>query len=751
MKHAGLCSEGSTVAVSETEQFIEQNRAQIELDEQNRDVLAAIDRERRLRVEAQQKLAGMVDEFNELMDQKRFSEAFVIAKQARELDSRNPVVENMVWKSRFAERLFVEMDLQDRLNRGVELGLESVVDAGVPFDDRYPIQFPKKWDVLVKSRQGLIADDRSRYTDVEKAIERALLKKVQVQFNDTPLSEAINTLGRLAGINVYLDEPGIGAEGATSDTPVSINLTDPISLRSVLNLILEPHRLDYMIQDEVLRITSEQARAGDVYARPYYVGDLVIPIPNFMPGYQTGMAGALAQAHAALGYGPRLAQGGSVPLAMLADEGASSPALGSQASTLAQLSASNLVGGQNTPQPLAMGQGNAGGMSMADFDTLIDLIATTVAPDSWDDVGGPGSMAPFEGNLSLVISNTQDVHDEIVSLLEQLRRLQDLQVTIEVRFITLQDNFFERIGVDFDFDVNDGTGLVDTDLIDPNVFDEDNSNITIGLDPSGNPTLDLDLSFTQSSFGGTTPAFGGFDPGSAANFGFAILSDIEAFFLIEAIQGDTRTNVMQAPKVTLFNGQFAQINDNTTRPFVTSVIPVVGDFAVAQQPVILVLAEGTQMNVQAVVSADRRFVRMTLLPMFSQIGDVETFTFEGSTDSDTSSITEVDADNNATTTTDNNQQFTQGTTVQLPAFASTSITTTVSVPDGGTILMGGIKRLAEGRNERGVPVLGKLPYISRLFKNVGIGRETQTLMMMVTPRIIIQEEEEERVLGTPVP
>ena len=65
--------------------------------------------------------------------------------------------------------------------------------------------------------------------------------------------------------------------------------------------------------------------------------------------------------------------------------------------------------------------------------------------------------------------------------------------------------------------------------------------------------------------------------------------------------------------------------------------------------------------------------------------------------------------------------------------------------------MGGIKRLAEGRNERGMPILSKLPYVSRLFKNVGIGRETQTLMMMVTPRIIIQEEEEERVLGTSIP
>ena len=92
---------------------------------------------------------------------------------------------------------------------------------------------------------------------------------------------------------------------------------------------------------------------------------------------------------------------------------------------------------------------------MADFDSLIDLITSTVKPTSWDEVGGPGSIRPFPTNLSLVVSQTQEVHEEIVDLLEQLRRLQDLQVTIEVRFITLNDNFFERIGVDFDFDIKD--------------------------------------------------------------------------------------------------------------------------------------------------------------------------------------------------------------------------------------------------------------------------------------------------------
>src|SRR6185295_14732333 len=97
----------------------------------------------------------------------------------------------------------------------------------------------------------------------------------------------------------------------------------------------------------------------------------------------------------------------------------------------------------------------AGGGVQPDFDTLVDLITTTVKPQTWDEVGGPGSVSRFPNNLSLVISQTQEVHEEIVYLLDQLRRNQDLQVTIEVRFITLNDNFFERIGVDFQFNLVD--------------------------------------------------------------------------------------------------------------------------------------------------------------------------------------------------------------------------------------------------------------------------------------------------------
>jgi hypothetical protein len=39
--------------------------------------------------------------------------------------------------------------------------------------------------------------------------------------------------------------------------------------------------------------------------------------------------------------------------------------------------------------------GARGGAAMADFDTLINLITSTVSPDSWDEVGGAGAIEPF--------------------------------------------------------------------------------------------------------------------------------------------------------------------------------------------------------------------------------------------------------------------------------------------------------------------------------------------------------------------
>jgi general secretion pathway protein D len=757
-------------SIRELKTYLAANGPKIELEEKNEKIRGEVERSRQVKLEVQEKLALMVDEFNRLMDEQRFSEAEVVAKRAAELDPENPVVQQLTYQAKFVRRLFNNMAVRDAKEQGFIDQLASVDESSIPFDDRNPIAFPKFWGELTKTRARLAAERGQRRSERELEIEQKLKTPVSLQFQNAPLTEVLDYLARLAEVNLHLDPQGLAEEGVTTDTPVTINLSQEISLKSALNLILQPLHLSYVIKDEVLKITSEQLRDGEVYTVTYNVADLVVPIPNFVPSTRMGLSGALHDALGSVGFdGGNGFAGASSPLAVVASHDGSESSARINPNVLAQMGGrpgSPSMGPASMPTGFG-GPGGLGGGAQADFDSLMELIVTTIKPESWTEVGGAGSIAPFETNLSLVVSQTQEVHEEIADLLEQLRRLQDLQVTIEVRFITLNDNFFERIGVDFDFDIDDDidrpfqifgrqiddgtTGDDDDDLQEPTRdtrdVDHDRS-VTVGMSSPGVFSADLDIPFTQNSFGLAVPQFGGFDAQAGAQLGFAIISDIEAFFFINAAQGDRRTNVLQAPKVTLFNGQQAFVSDTSQSPFVISVIPVVGDFAAAQQPVIVVLSEGTFLTVQAVISNDRRFVRLTVVPFFSEIGDdVDTFTFQGSetTTQDTSTEGDQENPNDNTKASESSTVTTEGTTVQLPTFSFITVTTTVSVPDGGTVLLGGTKRLNEGRSEFGVPMLNKIPYINRLFKNVGIGRETQSLMMMVTPRIIIQEEEEERL------
>lgn len=753
--------------LAQTRKYIQDNQSKIGLDEQNRKTRQGLDRDQQTKLEIQNKLAQKVEEYNTLRNEQRFAEMEVVAKQALELDPQNQIGIMMVEQAKFIRNFANAMDVRGQKAEGFMKMLHNVDTASVPIDDSIPYAHgdAKTWKELSAKRAKYAKEQGRKFSERELEIQQKLKTPVSVQFDNTPLAKVIDHLGKLASVNFYMDPQGLAEQGVSTDSPVTIDLRSEIKLESALNLILNPLHLSYVIKDDVLKITSEQYKNIQVYTKTYYVADLVIPIPNFVANGNMGLQGSYRDAMANVNFsgGPFGATSAS-PLAVVASRDGGHANAAVNPTILAQMSnGSRNATPTTTP---AGGPGGMGGAAMADFDSLIDLITSTIQPTTWDEVGGPGSIAPFETNLSLVVSQTQEVHEELADLLDQLRRIQDLQVTIEVRFITLNDNFFERIGVDFDFQINDKTdqpgmqfgrmvGVGDPPGTNPvrdtrttvfNEFGHEHSR-TVGMTAPTVFSTDLDIPFTQNSFGLAVPQFGGFTPDAGMQMGFAILSEIEAFFFINAAQGDRRSNVLQAPKVTLFNGQMAMVMDSSQSPFVISVIPVVGDFAAAQQPVIIVLSEGTFLTVQAVVSSDRRFVRLTVVPYFATIGKVDTFTFTGSetSTSDTSQQGQQDQPNDATKKSNVNTTSRQGTTVQLPSYAFVTVTTTVSVPDGGTVLLGGIKRLSEGRNEFGVPILNKIPYLNRLFKNVGIGRETQSLMMMVTPRIIIQEEEEERL------
>ena len=85
-----------------------------------------------------------------------------------------------------------------------------------------------------------------------------------------------------------------------------------------------------------------------------------------------------------------------------------------------------------------------------------------------------------------------------------------------------------------------------------------------------------------------------------------------------------------------------------------------------------------------------------------------------------------------------------GSFIQLPTVTVTRVRTTVTVPDEGTILLGGQRLITELEVESGVPVLSKIPILNRFFTNRVESKEEQTLLILLKPTVIIQNEQEER-------
>jgi type II secretory pathway component GspD/PulD (secretin) len=352
---------------------------------------------------------------------------------------------------------------------------------------------------------------------------------------------------------------------------------------------------------------------------------------------------------------------------------------------------------------------------------LIKTIQNTIAPKSWTSHGGRGTIDYFPMTMTLVINQTPDIQEQIADLLAALRRNQDTQVALEVRVVSVPDQFFERVGVDF--------------------------NINIANEKAPQPcpppaastqrrTAGFINDFTPDKFlSGLTPAKSLQDltkPICGSKSEPIFLSDVQVFQFLEAVQGDQRTNIiMQAPKVTMFNGQTAHVDCTDKQRFVTGVEVVQRDGKPVVSPKTEEVVTGFRMTTCPKVSADRRSVQLDL--------DIN------QTDAPSSAapcfpvtIQLKDSDGKPV-------QFTQF--LQQPKTNTMRIEKKLTIPDGGTALLGGLKREVVGRCEFGPPILSRVPYVNRLFRKVGVARETETVYVLVTPRVIVNEEEEQRQTG----
>ena len=235
----------------------------------------------------------LVERYNSLMAQQMFGQANdEIAPQITAIDRESVIDRVTNIESNMAANAELVKDAVRKRSRAFVDSLYLNELALVAFVDDPPIRYPPAdvWQALSArrlERYGSI--DLSGGRDSERKIYRALNERGDVNFNAQALSGVMKYFETTYDIPIVIDNKALDEENITPDEPVTLNLP-PVTFRSALKLILEPLQLTYVIEDEVMRITSKKTSANVV--RVYPVGDLVVPIAQ-MGGGGGGMMGGM--------------------------------------------------------------------------------------------------------------------------------------------------------------------------------------------------------------------------------------------------------------------------------------------------------------------------------------------------------------------------------------------------------------------------------------------------------------------------
>ncbi|MHC4746562.1 MAG: hypothetical protein ACYS18_04480 [Planctomycetota bacterium] len=352
---------------------------------------------------------------------------------------------------------------------------------------------------------------------------------------------------------------------------------------------------------------------------------------------------------------------------------------------------------------------------------LTTLIQETIEPDNWYDVGGEGTITIHE-NKKLIVLQTREVHNKINALLNELRKSLGHQVAIESRFLVVGENFLEDIGFDVDFRFGAGGGLGKFGTID---FMQDSASSTL-TQSTGIP----------GTFSGTDEFGIPFHVASTITGGYgAVLDDLQARFLIRATQAHRDATSLTAPKVSVLSGESATMRVQRIRRYPGDIeidideIGTEGDFRFTVEYEDRSLITGTLMNITPTIMNDKKHV---LLNIVTELRDFLGF---------------IDNPIQLPILTGETAPENSVYTVPLPETEISRVETRVSVPDGGTLLLGGQKITTEVEEETGVPVLSKIPILGRLFSNRSEVRDSRILLILVKPTIILQEEAEAEAIA----
>jgi general secretion pathway protein D len=674
----------------------------------------------------EQKIKENIDRVRALQKEMKYEEALQVCDQILFLDPINPTA--LVLRDAISEVIVMRRFQSIERERSRTYGAQTVENHAALIAPLDIIAYPADWPKISYLRGEPVA--YSEPEENRRALSMLETKRIPTNFNDTPLASVVEFVKSITNLNIDVDWGSLEAKGIDQNTPVTLNLTS-VPVRTVLDKVLEKVGQDpgnggaaWAINSGVLTIASKDVINKTKSLQIYDIRDLLVDVPDYGNAPEFDLAQVLMNSGAA-GRGGGGGSAGQSPFRQDAEKPL-------QRKTIEERT-----------------------------NEIIGIITTNVDSSGWQENGGDvGFIQQLAGNL--IITNTPANHRSIQGLLSKLREVRSMQINVETRFLLVNQNYFEQIGFDLDvyFNANNNQvraaraqapqatasnffdfahGGYQGGLFTPAAADINRSN-TVGdaFNEGGNalfPSKASPLSpvaASQNSLGITESlATGAFSQGllsQAPALGVAgqFLDDIQVDFLVKATQADQRTVALTAPRLTFTNGQTSNIYVATQVAFVSDLTPVVSESAVGFDPTLATVNEGVRLLVEGTISADRRYVTLNVDASVSKIEKFE---------------------NTAVTAVAGGQLVNSASTqsfIQLPTTTVTRVQTTVTVPDQGTILLGGQRLVTEQEIESGVPVLSKIPILNRFFSNRIYGREEQTLLILLKPTILIQNEEEER-------
>jgi general secretion pathway protein D len=659
-----------------------------------------IARSERAREERRNTIAALVERSQEAVRKRNYKQAMGILKQILDLDPNNDYARGAYPLVYDNFQLQTQREYRDQRNREFTNQLNEAAEKLVPYEDilRYPENWPdisEMRDAEVKSERGMKQEDLA----VQAQLDRQL---PEVNFNGQGLADVMDFLRDVSGSNIFVNWRALEAAGINKDAPVTARLRN-VRFSKALSTILDDVgggniKLTYTIDEGVITISTADDLAKNVVTRVFDIRDLLVEVPDFDNAPSFSLDDQSGNGSGGGGGGGRGGGGGG-----------------------------RGGGGGGGGGGLF---GNSGGQEQKEktqtlqerMDALTKLIQETIDPTSWRDAGGSvGGIRALNGQL--IVTQTPENQRGLVNLLQQLREARAIQITIEARFLSVSKNFLEDVGLDLDaaFNINGG----------PN---SKFSPISVGQNSVG---------FTSNPVTGVP---GGIGASNAAAQSLTLsgtyLDNFQVQFLLQATQASQTSTTLTAPRVTLFNGQRAYVLVATQRAYVSDLEAVVGNNTSSFEPTIDVVSSGVILDVQATVSADRKYVTLTLRPQLAQLLNLFTFNFQGAASGTAGVIPGVGGIGG--TIIDTSSGFGQTGFVQEPELQITEVRTTVSVPDGGTLLLGGQTLAGEIEKEAGVPILSKIPFVKRLFTNRSMAKDENVLLILVKPTIIIEREQEQK-------